>query len=154
MYEDKTEEEYHFQPLYGAFMERHDEFEKELAAERKKQKRVRLWFDIIDAIIVVGFLLSFVLRVYFSLKNGTLEEQLSQVEDLLSVCVLFTTGSVLTYCAFYLTRMNKTLNGQKPNTCLLIWHIVNVFTVSMAWLINLFLKINLEKHSETKTFCE
>ena len=36
MYEDKTEEEYHFQPLYGAFMERHDEFEKELAAERKK----------------------------------------------------------------------------------------------------------------------
>ena len=36
-------------------------------------------------------------------------------------------GSSLAFTAIYLARFIKTVTGNKPNLCLLIWHIVNVF---------------------------
>ena len=36
MYDEKTEQEYHLQPLYGSFLDRHDEFENLIMEEREK----------------------------------------------------------------------------------------------------------------------
>ena len=36
-------------------------------------------------------------------------------------------GIILAWSAFFLTKRIKTLTGNKPNICLLAWHVVNVF---------------------------
>ena len=36
-------------------------------------------------------------------------------------------GSSLAFTAIYLVKFIKTVTGNKPNLCLLIWHITNVF---------------------------
>ena len=47
-------------------------------------------------------------------------------------------GCNLALAVIYLTKFIKTVTGNKPNLCLIIWHIVNVF-IYAAILILLFI---------------
>ena len=41
-------------------------------------------------------------------------------------------GSSLAFTAIYLARFIKTVTGNKPNLCLLVWHITNVFIYAVT----------------------
>ena len=53
-------------------------------------------------------------------------------------------GLVLAQSAVYLARTFKKLSDGKTNSCLLMWHIVNVFTTAAIWLIVVIARMRVE----------
>ena len=134
-------------------MQRHDEFESLIQQEKDKQKLVRRVFNLADILIVTGFTVSIGLRYQLIILDSKTDNLVIE-ESILEPIVLSTLGVILAWCAYYLTRMNKTLRGKKPNTCLLVWHIVNVFIGVVSWLVVFYTRQSLKKIQDYGTYCE
>ena len=65
----------------------------------------------------------------YTQNQQVFEEDTSQLHGQywIASCFGVITGTILASCAFYLTRVVKNLAQQKPNICLVVLHIANVF---------------------------
>ena len=68
MYNEKAEHEHQVKPLTRTFLERHNEFDKIINAERKSIRNIRRWFTLLDVcmgmltIVLIAFDRYFVLN--------------------------------------------------------------------------------------------
>ena len=88
-------------------------------------------FMVLDVLVAI-FLLALFSYVHFIHK--TVEPLPPPIKVFKAVFyvseILF--GSSLAFTAIYLARFIKTVTGNKPNLCLLIWHITNVFIYAVT----------------------
>ena len=88
-------------------------------------------FMVLDVLVAI-FLLALFSYVYFiRITAEPLPPPVKVFKTVFYVSeIIF--GSSLAFTAIYLARFIKTVTGNKPNLCLLIWHIANVFIYAVT----------------------
>ena len=81
---------------------------------------------VLDIIVTIILLTAFVYVHRFSKSEESLPFA-KVIFDILFWWNAVLNGCILALAALYLTKFIKKVTGNKPNICLLIWHIVNVF---------------------------
>ena len=108
MYEDKTETEYHMYPLYGCFLDRHDEFEFLIKGEKKRQRRIKKCFTLID-LIVASTLLSIYATLDYYTEWTAWHPTTAQITAIVESLFEISTGCLLVWSALFLTKTIRTL---------------------------------------------
>ena len=149
MYEEKTEQEYYLQPLYGSFFERHQEFDRLIAVQRKSVKRIQKLFMLLDTVVGICF---FAIYTYLRCRLTLWNVPNAEFHLLTFICSFnLCNGFILAWSAFSLAKSIKELTGKKPNRYLMVWHIINVLLDSLTFIAFVILKDrrnSLEKYKD------
>ena len=99
------------------FVEKHNTIDQAIKKEKAKSKLISRFFlitDILMSVLIPG--------VRILVLNVLKAEVVLYPQTLIATFSLILAGS-----AFYITRSVKKSTGKRQNTCLLNWHIVNLF---------------------------
>ena len=128
MYDEKNEHEHAIVPLSEVYMDRHDMFDSIISEEKQRIKRIKMWFILLD----IGFVILSIFGI------SAFEYFRTQVKDsstygylVLDFVLWILPAIILAWSAFSITRTVKNLNGNKPNICLLLWHLINLVVAAI-----------------------
>ena len=106
-------------------MQRHDEFDMLIKTEQlriRKVGRYFIWIDIIVGICILPFI---GFSHYYINVDDDQPNSWKYHIAFFSIEVSF--SAILAGAAIYLTKKITQLTSKKPNTCLILWHVMNVF---------------------------
>ena len=136
MYKEKIDKEHEFDPLTDSLLVRHDEMDFEILQERKRIRKINRLFIVFDIIVVIAlFITQYYILVKFSSGRDVMWNNF--IKDF-GIQGIFT--MLISYSACYITNFVKTKSNQKPNTCLLSWHIINLSLVMISAVLSLIIE--------------
>ena len=112
------------------FVRLHNEIDWDIKWQNTLYRRVSIAFVAVDFALYLIFFGSFTsLQYEVIFHRGTLEAQ--KILKLLLPVLDVIVALILAFCALYLAKSLKKTTGSKPNVCLLFWHIVNIFLLTV-----------------------
>ena len=110
----------------SSFVRAHSEIDADIRTEKLKRNKVSVHFQTIDTVVISVFLCLFGSAwgsyLYFNGESQILDTIVSFLSPILDVMTL----GILVVFAYILTRTLRRSTGKKQNTCLLIWHAINM----------------------------
>ena len=149
IYKEKSENE----TLRLSDYQRLDEFDSVIIDEKWRIKKVKTFFILIDITVAIGLFCESVYSKYQEYIKDNQEERV--LHHWFSSSFEIFIGIILGLSAIYLTRTIKTLTGKEANTCLLVWHIINVFLMALLTILEaITIKMQSDKVRQQYTPCE
>ena len=110
----------------SSFVRKHSEIDADIRTEKQKSNKVSKNFQTIDTVVISVFLCLFgTAWGYFSFVDSE-NKSINWIVSFLSPILDVMTLGILVVFAYILTRTLRKSTGKKQNTCLLIWHAVNM----------------------------
>ena len=116
------EKEYDLNPLSESFLVRHDELDTEISEEKRRVKLVKRSFIVLDIVALI----SLWAILYSTSLSISYREGIAMNNFIKNVGIQAIVAALMVFSAYHITKFLKKKTNQKPNSCLLYWHIVNL----------------------------
>ena len=113
------------------FIRRNTEIDQEIKKEKLRHNQIIIRFKLLDVLVIVAIYGSSSYLQYKTFYEGEQEQDIALALEFLNPVLSFIIALLLVISACYMTRLLKISTGKKQNICILAWHIVNLFVLTM-----------------------
>ena len=131
-YHKTQENQFEVVKINSSFLIKHEGIDFAIQKEKRRIKIISRNFQIVDAVVGATLLASFML---LTMKLNSIKfENPNQAFGPFEWVFALVFGISLAVSASYLSKSVKQATGQKQNTCLLLWHTVNVLLIAAVFM--------------------
>ena len=112
--------------LNSTFMSMHESIDSAIKETKARIEKVKNYYAILDCAIAATFILYNIAFLIFLLTSSGAADKVTAFDVFRPVIDLII-GCCLAYSAYFLARFVSRVTGRRPHTCLVIWHVMNVF---------------------------